>query len=157
MAKIRSTATYAGQPPINGRERQCEAALANDTKRGKRGDRCPNSPIVGGNVCAGHGGRAPQTKEAAQVRIQKLVDPSLDYITDVISPKNAKTAVEPSLRLRAAQDILDRSGHSGRQKLEVTGAFASLDIKNLSEDMLRQILTLKEQLGQAQPVEKPAT
>ena len=152
----KSRATYAGQPPSNGKSRQCEAAVAKDTKTRKKGERCPNAPIIGGNVCMWHGGKTPQVRQSATERLKQLVPPALTALHEDVTMKPS-TMEERRHRLVAVRDALDRNGLGSKQKLEVTGAFASLDIKNLSEDMLRQILALKEQLGQAQPLEKPPT
>ena len=163
----KSKATYHGQPPDNGKERQCEAALANDTKTRKRGDRCPNSPIGGGNVCIGHGGRARQVRESGQLRLARLVDPGINLLADVITleSRRAKRALRatgrnaqmPDLKLgvNAVQDILDRTGFKGKQELDIT-SHQSVNLSELSEEHLKAILALKEQLATKTP-EKAAS
>jgi len=165
MAKY-SLATYAGQPPDNGKARQCEAALAKDGISGRKaGERCPKAPIHGSNVCSTHGGRAPQVKEAAAMRLARLVDPAIELAAMVmeIDARRArralrasnKTGAVPDLKLgiNVAQDVLDRTGYKGKQELTVTSY--NIDPKNLSEDMLRQIIALKEQLGQGDKAAEP--
>lgn len=48
--------------------RRCTAHL-------KSGQQCKKRPIVGGHVCATHGGAAPQVKRKAAERIADLIDP----------------------------------------------------------------------------------
>ena len=143
-------ATYAGQPPTNGKPRQCEAALAKDGKR-KKGSRCPNAPILGSNVCPAHGGKASQVKEAAATRLARIVQPSISLLANVVDPiqfpLHQPTDERPDIRLRVqtAQDILDRTGFKGKQELSVQTY--AIKTEDLSEEHLRAILSLKEQLG----------
>lgn len=148
-----SIAQYAGQPPTNGKARQCEASIA---KRG--GERCPNQPIRGGNVCIAHGGRASQVRETAQLRLARLVDPGISLLADIVmlESRRAKRALRakgpnaqmPDLKqgMNVVQDILDRTGHKGLQKLDITQHHA-VDLSDLSEEDLKAILVLKEQLA----------
>ena len=145
MAKSRRTATYVGQPPSNGKERQCEAALSKDTKTGKKGDRCPNYPILGGNVCPGHGAKASQVKEAAAVRLAKLVDPSISALAeDLAIPKNADIALR-RLRNSTAQDILDRNNYRGKQDIDLHTF--SMNPSEMTDEELRAVAALRELLG----------
>lgn len=158
----KSKATYHGQPPDAGKERQCEAALANDTKTRKRGDRCPNAPIGGGNVCIGHGGRARQVRESGQLRLARLVDPGINLLTHVITLETRRAqralrakgpnAVMPDLKLgtNVVQDILDRTGFKGKQEVDIT-SHTNVNMSELSEEHLRAILALKDQLATKTP------
>lgn len=65
-------------------------------------------------MCATHGGSAPQVKRAAAERIAALVDPALDALTELLSP-----LIRDDVRLGAIKDILDRAGHSPKQKKEL--------------------------------------
>jgi len=38
----------------------------------RSGERCGRAAIVGGTVCSVHGGKAPQVRQAAEVRAAKL-------------------------------------------------------------------------------------
>lgn len=60
--------------PMDGR-RQCTASA-------RSGERCKRRPIVGGMVCPMHGGKAPQVKAAAAVRVA-------DMLADAIDPNRA--------------------------------------------------------------------
>lgn len=79
------------------------------TAKNNRGEPCGRYAIRGGTVCRSHGGAAPQVRAAAQLRLAELVNPALATIARemTMSPVSA-------VRLRAAQDILDRAG-IGRQ------------------------------------------
>ena len=153
MPTTKSTATYHGQPPSNGKPRQCEAAVSKDTATRKKGERCPNPPIRGGNVCPAHGAKAGQVKEAAQMRLARLVDPAIDVIAAIIKPQRGdKRTTDRKLMVSTAQDVLDRNGLKGKQELHVTGL--NVNPADLSDDMLRQIMALKEQLSQQQGAKK---
>lgn len=86
-----------------------------------RGDglQCTRRAIAGGTVCPTHGGSAPQVKEAARIRILKLVDPALATLARAVRPRKGKW--EPcSTEITAARDILDRAGLAATQQLDVT-------------------------------------
>lgn len=158
----KSKATYAGQPPTNGLTRQCEAAVSKDTPTRKKGERCPNPPIRGGNVCMGHGGRASQVRESAQLRLARLVDPGINLLADVITLESRRAkralrakgqhAVMPDLKqgINTVQDILDRTGFKGKQEVDIT-SHQNVNMSELTEEHLRAILALKEQLATKTP------
>lgn len=50
-------------------KRQC-------TAHNRQKKRCKNAPILGGTVCAKHGGKAPQVIRKAQERLEDLIDPN---------------------------------------------------------------------------------
>ena len=99
------------------------------------------------------------------MRLARLVDPAIELAAMVmeIDARRArralrasnKTGAVPDLKLgiNVAQDVLDRTGYKGKQELTVTSY--NIDPKNLSEDMLRQIIALKEQLGQGDKAAEP--
>jgi hypothetical protein len=80
------------------------------------GEPCRAHAIHGGRVCNVHGGRAPQVKLAAELRIRALVDPSLDRIQRAIADD-----ANPQLALAAARDILDRAGYKATEKVTTDG------------------------------------
>lgn len=69
------------------------------------GSACGRWAIAGGTVCPSHGGRAPQVRSAAQLRLADLVMPALTTIA-----REMATSPISAVRLRAAQDLLDRAG-----------------------------------------------
>lgn len=165
MAK--STAPYAGQPPDNGKSRQCEAGLHHDSvKTGrKKGDRCPRSAIAGCNVCQAHGGAPRHVKEAGLLRLARLADPGIDLLAGVIALdrrrvlaalRSKRADVVPDLRLgvNAVQDILDRIGYTAKQHLDITATTFAVDPKDLSDEDLRLILELKEKLAASGKAER---
>ncbi|GAA2053042.1 hypothetical protein [Williamsia deligens] len=91
------------QPP-----RQCSAHRTN-------GEPCRRAAINGGNVCGTHGGRSPQVKAKARVRLEMAADrvakELLHIATDDASP--------PAVKLAAIKDALDRAGVSAKTTVEV--------------------------------------
>jgi hypothetical protein len=88
-------------------QRKCTAHRTN-------GEPCRKSPILGGNVCDVHGGRAPQVKRAARERILDLVDPALSTLEQLLNSHRE------DVRLGAVKDILDRAGYAAKQQVEIT-------------------------------------
>ena len=91
---------------------QCTARSKNS------GEQCRRWAIVGGNVCIMHGGRAPQVRAAAQLRILGMVSPALHALSKLI-----ESADSDSVKLSAVKDVLDRAGLAAAHlsKVEVTG------------------------------------
>lgn len=80
------------------------------------GDPCKRRPIKGGTVCATHGGRAPQVKEAARRRIEAASDRAAAAIVRLMEDPETPHAV----KLAAARDLLDRNDLTGKTAVEVT-------------------------------------
>jgi hypothetical protein len=74
--------------------------------RRSNGEPCKRWAIIGGTVCPTHGGSAPQTRAAAHARIAALAPAAFHVMHAALSEEGVPWAV----RVRAAQDILDRSG-----------------------------------------------
>lgn len=80
------------------------------------GDRCGNPPILGGNVCRIHGGKAPQVLAASARNIlESLVGPALVKMREILDDDETP----PSVRLSTVKDILDRTGFKPVETLEV--------------------------------------
>lgn len=88
--------------------KKCSACRTN-------GEPCGNWPIRGGTVCVAHGGRAPQVRKAAQDRIREAAEPAAAYLVAWLSDET----LDMSLRVRVAQDLLDRAGVSKNASLTV--------------------------------------
>ena len=119
-------------------DRQCTATSKQSKKR------CLRSAIPGGTVCVMHGGAAPHVQRSAAERLRALVDPAITVIEDRPLDSN-----EPGLQARVAADILDRTGYSGKQKLEVTGLDdgpVKFDLSGFSDD---DLATFTKLLGRA--------
>jgi hypothetical protein len=80
------------------------------------GTPCKRRPIKGGTVCASHGGRAPQVKEAARRRIEAASDRAAAAIVRLMEDPETPHAV----KLAAARDLLDRNDLTGKTAVEVT-------------------------------------
>ncbi len=68
--------------------------------------RCRRPSIRGGHVCRFHGGSAPQVIEAARVRLDRLTDPAITRLGELVEQKEY-----PSTALAAVKDVLDRNGY----------------------------------------------
>ncbi len=81
-----------------------------------------------------HGGKAPQVKAAAQVRLAALVDPAIDRLEKVI-----KGDGNVAVAVRAARDVLDRTGFKPANKIK-------METKKPSEEavLLAEVCTLEE-------------
>lgn len=105
----------------------------------QQGRRCLNRPIPGGTVCRFHGGAAPQVRRSAKLRLAELVDPAIVNLARILAAEPATwTMLEPGTehrapvykrvgvdhadKIRAAEAILDRTGHPRRTELDVAGA-----------------------------------
>lgn len=81
----------------------------------KDGKQCNRWSIRGITVCAMHGGKRPNMQkkaesvvEAARMRLLGLSDQAVDVLEDLI-----QVGTNEAIRLKAAQDILDRNGIKG--------------------------------------------
>lgn len=90
--------------------RQCSAHRADGS-----GERCRKAAIMGGTVCATHGGRAPQVQKSARERLAELVEPALKGLHKALKSNDLPTIV------RASQIVLDRCGFHPTQCVELTG------------------------------------
>lgn len=90
------------------------------------GEPCKRWAIVGGTVCATHGGSAPQVKEAARRRVLELAPLALDVLADLIQGAAEDPAtglpvnVPAAVRARAADSILTRAGLNAPTEHEIT-------------------------------------
>lgn len=106
--------------------RQCTA-----TAKGT-GKQCKRSPIPGGTVCVKHGGGAPQVQKSARDRLNALVDPAIEGLSNSLQSDDENTVT------RTAQVVLDRTGFhpSVRLDVELTGL----------QEMLTEIVRVKPHL-----------
>lgn len=83
--------------------------------------RCRRAATPGTNVCANHGSRAPQVKQAAKLRLLGLVDPAIATLA-----REMTQAAKSSDKQRAANSILDRAGIARTSEVQVEDARALL-------------------------------
>ncbi|WP_089244033.1 hypothetical protein [Rhodococcoides kyotonense] len=84
------------------------------TARRTDGQPCGNYAVKGSVVCKNHGGFAPHTRLAAS---QRMIEMRLKAI-GVVDGMLDDPALDPAIRLRAAQIVLDRSGMGPTSKIE---------------------------------------
>ena len=104
-------------------QRRCTA------KAKTTGNRCKRRPIAGGNVCAMHGGKAPQVQRAARLRLAELVDPAVVILGRAMAQSDTW-----AVRVRAAEAVLDRAGYPRRHEIDVDDAREHLT------DRIRQLI-----------------
>ncbi len=86
------------------------------TATNRQGKRCGRAPIVGGTVCASHGGKAPQVEAAAHRRtLDGFVGPALVEMRAILDDDKTPASV----RLGAIKDILDRTGFKPVTQIQV--------------------------------------
>jgi hypothetical protein len=83
----------------------------------RAGTRCKLAPIPGGTVCVLHGGRAPQTRAAAERALLYGRDLAIDQLISTLEARppcpacGRSDADRDPVVIRAAQIVLDRTGH----------------------------------------------
>lgn len=93
--------------------------------RRTNGEPCKRWAIVGGTVCATHGGRAPQVKDAARRRVLELAPLALEVAEDLLfgvaeDPETGEPVNVPAaVRARVVDSVLDRAGVSSRTEHDV--------------------------------------
>lgn len=78
------------------------------------GEPCRAPAMRGSRVCQAHGGMAGHVREAAKARIERLVEPAIGTLREVMLRGDSH-----SVRLKAAESILDRAGIVAEQHVEV--------------------------------------
>ena len=72
--------------------------------------------MIGQDVCGSHGGRSPQAKKKASERLAAAADAAAAKLIHIMY-----NSADESVVIRAAQMILDRTGHHPSQTVELTG------------------------------------
>lgn len=83
---------------------------------------------AGVGSCSFHAGNTPNGRRSARLRLDELVGPAIATIARLITDPEAPDSV----RLRAAQDALDRAGYPRRLEVDVEEARESLYDRLLS-------------------------
>lgn len=79
------------------------------------GEPCKRAAINGGNVCGTHGGRSPQVKAKARVRLEMAADRMAKELLGIAAADDSPAAV----KLAAIKDALDRAGLSAKTAVSV--------------------------------------
>lgn len=102
------------------------------TAHNRAGDPCGNNREPGQTVCRMHGGAAPKAQAAARMRLLEMIDPALHRLMTELNNEDAK----PAERLRAVENVLDRTG-LGRQ--------VTMDDDTARALLLERLAALKQQ------------
>lgn len=86
----------------------------------RTGELCRGPAMHGQTKCRAHGAGAPQSRQAARVRLLELVGPAVETLADLLLSDDEST------RLKAANSILDRAGHARSTRIEAEDARALL-------------------------------
>lgn len=114
-------------------EQQC-------TAHKKNGDRCKRAANKGMNVCNSHGGRAPQVRRAAQLRILEASDKAAARLVNLMQDKSIPAAVQ----LNAARDLLDRANIVGTQQVNVSVSDSAWE-KHMAEVVVDYVVEAPDQ------------
>ena len=98
------------------------------------GKPCRKNAKKGMNVCASHGGAAPQTIKAAQLRLLMAADSIAGILVEIAQDSK----MPPATRVAAARDILDRAGLKPVEQVEVTTVdsdVVDLEIRRLLREL----------------------
>jgi hypothetical protein len=123
------------------------------TATNRNGQRCGLAPIIGGFVCALHGGKAPQVQAAARARLNALVDPAIARLERIVggAPPCDKCGrsdadLNPSV-IKAIQIVLDRARDAAGNGF---GPNARVDVNHTHRLEAVANLSLEEQLERAE-------
>lgn len=104
--------------------------------------RCGRAATPGAYVCASHGGKSPQVRAKAQLRLVELIDPAIATLAREMA--QAKSSID---RQRAANSILDRAGVARRTEVDHGGA------RQLLVERLQAVLAARDVVqGEAEDV-----
>ncbi|MDP0400385.1 hypothetical protein [Tsukamurella strandjordii] len=101
-----------------GPRRPCQARRSN-------GEPCQRAAVSGADVCGTHGGRAPQVKRKARLRLEMAAD---KLAQELINVALDDPDIPPAVKLAALRDALSRAGISEKSAVEV-----SVDAKPFEE------------------------
>lgn len=81
------------------------------------GERCKQHPVPGTTVCVYHGGKAPQVRRKAALRLLQLVDPAITTLA-----REMVQGDKSGDRIRAAENVLDRTGYPRKSEVDIETA-----------------------------------
>lgn len=119
----RSAAQQGSNVPVSWRPTPREPVpVVRCTTIKSNGERCKRWSLRGATVCYRHGGSLPNVQEhaaavveGARLRLIGLTDLAIDQIEDLM-----ENATQDAIRLKAAQDVLDRAGVKGAIEIDIT-------------------------------------
>lgn len=92
-----------------GPRRPCQARRSN-------GEPCQRAAVHGAGVCGTHGGRAPQVKRKARLRLEMAAQVLAKELLGLATGED----VADNVKLAAIKDALDRAGLSAKTAVEVS-------------------------------------
>jgi hypothetical protein len=102
---------------------QCRAISRNT------GEQCKRMVPAGFNVCHKHGAHLPSVKAAARRRLEFLAHPAVERVARFIEEEGH----DPSIVLRAAQLVLDRTGYGPSMTIQQATASPFTEDELMSE------------------------
>lgn len=81
---------------------------------------CCAPAMIGQRTCRRHGGATVESRQAARLRMGELVPDAIEALARLL------TSADESVRLKAANSILDRTGHVRTTRVESGDAHAML-------------------------------
>src|SRR5512139_3772696 len=97
--------------PIEGQTHQSPKCAAHSSRTGKP---CGRPPIVGGTVCATHGGSAPQVQQKARERLMALAPKAVDTLQTLMDRTEF-----PTVQLGAARYVFDQAEGTAAETVSV--------------------------------------
>jgi hypothetical protein len=83
--------------------------------KNRQGEQCGRWAAPGQRICHSHGAAAPQNVEAARRRLDRLLDPAIDLLGEVL-----KAGPAGRHAMRAVVAVLDRCGFPATRNVEIT-------------------------------------
>lgn len=105
------------------------------------GEPCRAAAIRGARVCKVHGGMAGHVREAARLRLERLVEPSIGTLREIMLRGDSHT-----VRLKAAESILDRAGIVADQQVNVDNQ-VTITVSYEDVEMAKHVIEAMPALG----------
>lgn len=86
-------------------------------KSRQTGQQCQRHAQLGQKVCYHHGGKSPQAKRNARLRLFDMVDPALTELARIIARSE-----DEKVKLSAINSVLDRTGYQRGYEITIDDA-----------------------------------
>ena len=111
------------------------------------GNQCGRAPILGGSVCALHGGKAPQTVAAAKARLLEGVEPAIARLMRFIEAPPGLCALcgrsdDTGAIVSAIRTLLDRCGLGPSATMQVVATVEQPYVRLSTDEMIAKLEAL---------------